>query len=236
MFDVLKRHYQNNRLGHGYFLVGSKEGAEKAVLKTASLLLQTEAEELFRHPDFFRYQADKFGVDDSRNLKKQSFLSSRCSGPKVFFMTVGSFTPDAQNALLKLMEEPPADVYFFISASSPDALSLILRSRLAVLFERRGLDLEKEKMDFLEKFLKASPVQRLKLANFFSDDRARTIEFVKGLEAASVYFFSAQGGEKRKLRDFAEEARLNRRLLDHPALSCRLILEHLALTLPRLEK
>lgn len=232
MFDVLNQHFQNNRLGHGYFLVGSKEAAEKSVLKTAALLLRTKAEKLFCHPDFFRHQSDKFGIDDSHNLKKQAFLSSKFPGPKVFFLSAGSFTPEAQNALLKLMEEPPADVYFFISAFSPDALSLILRSRLAVLFERASADLGKAKMDFLEKFLKSSPVQRLKLVDCFFDDRARTIEFVKGLEVASVHFLK----EKRKLRDFGEEARLNRRLLDHPALSCRLILEHLALSLPSLEK
>lgn len=231
MFALLNQHFQNNRLGHGYFLVGSKEQAEKAVLKIAALLLKTKLEELLRHPDFFRYQSDKFGIDDSHDLKKQAFLTSKCPGPKIFFLSVGSFTPEAQDALLKLMEEPPADVYFFISAFSPDSLSLILRSRLTVLFERSGANLGKAKMDFLEKFLKASPVQRLKLVDYFSDDRARTIEFVKGLEAAAAYFL-----EKRKWRDFSEEARLNRRLLDHPALSCRLILEHLALTLPRLEK
>ncbi|MEK9209437.1 MAG: hypothetical protein AAB926_01245 [Patescibacteria group bacterium] len=232
MFDVLNQHYQNNRLGHGYFLAGSKEPAEKAVLKIAALLLKTKLEELLRHPDFFRYQVDKFGIEDSHNLKKQAFLTSKCSGPKVFFISASSFTPEAQNALLKLMEEPPADVYFFISAFSPDSLSLILRSRLAVLFERTSADLGKAKMDFLEKFLKASPLQRLKLADCFFDDRARTIEFVKGLEAAAACFFK----EKQELRNFSEEARLNRRLLDHPALSCRLILEHLALSLPRLEK
>lgn len=231
MFDVLAGHYQNNRLGHGYFLVGSKEEAEKAVLKTAALLLNTEKEKVYCHPDFFRYQSDKFGIDDSHNLKKQAFLTSKCSGPKIFFLSVGSFTPDAQNALLKLLEEPPADTYFFISAFSPDSLSLILRSRLAVLFERTSANLGKAKMDFLEKFLKSSFQQRLKLVDCLSEDRARTIEFVKGVEVAAVHFF--QDG---KWRDFSEEMRLNRRLLDHPALACRLILEHLALSLPRLEK
>ena len=40
-----------------------------------------------------------------------------------------NMTPQAQNSLLKILEEPPADTYFFLTSSHPDQLLTTVRSR-----------------------------------------------------------------------------------------------------------
>lgn len=229
MFSILEQHYKNNRLHHAYLLIGHEDKVREAVKNVSGSLLSFDRHQVHRHPDFFEYKTDRLGIKDGHAIKQQAFLSSSTGTAKIFLIITNSFTKEAENALLKLLEEPPKETYFFIAASSLDNLSLILRSRLAVLTDREGYDMDEEKKEFLIKFLKCQPQKRLEIVKKLVDDRERTSEFVKGLELVALGL-----SEKKNLSDIIEDIKLSRSLIEHPALSCRLILEYLSLSLPRL--
>lgn len=203
-----------------------REKAEKAGM----VLLSCQGP-LIKQPDFFQYKIQSLGIDQAREIRQKAYLTPVLAQAKVFFIITNSFTPDAENFLLKLFEEPPLKTHFFIITSCLDNLSLILRSRLTILIDKKRQELSKEKKDFLAKFLKSSPAQRLEIVRKITDDRPRTSEFLKGLELAAVYFF-----DKDQLEGISEDVKTSRSLIDNPSLSCRLILEHLSLVLPCLPK
>ncbi len=84
------------------------------------------------NPDFFHGKFETMTIDDSRAIKETA-LSRRFSAqfPRVFLIEMYSITREAQNALLKLLEEPEPGNHFFIVIPSFDILLPTLRSRLA---------------------------------------------------------------------------------------------------------
>ena len=82
--------------------------------------------------DVVHYVADRLGIADSRAL--QLAVESRPveRAQKILVVQFSSATIEAQNALLKLLEEPPATVCFHILVPSPELLLETVRSRVHV--------------------------------------------------------------------------------------------------------
>ena len=60
-----------------------------------------------------------FGISDVRNIQKTAYLKPGQSKEKAIILeNAHTLTPDAQNALLKLLEEPPPNTYIFLSATT----------------------------------------------------------------------------------------------------------------------
>lgn len=71
------------------------------------------------------------GVDDAHEIKRLAFLSAGGDRDQCFVIWQADLmTPEAGQALLKLLEEPPARTYFFLCAISA-VLPETLLSRLA---------------------------------------------------------------------------------------------------------
>lgn len=74
------------------------------------------------------------GVDDVREFREDMFLSATESAYKIYiFEDADAMTPQAQNALLKVLEEPPAGVMMFLLARSQDKILTTVRSRTQIL-------------------------------------------------------------------------------------------------------
>lgn len=70
------------------------------------------------------------GVEIIRELRQDMYLSSTEEAHKVYiFERAHTMTPQAQNALLKVLEEPPTDLLILLLTDSPDALLTTIRSR-----------------------------------------------------------------------------------------------------------
>lgn len=86
-----------------------------------------------RNPDFLAVEYDVFGVNDARYLEHWS-LSKPFNGKiKVAFIVADSLTFEAQNALLKTIEEPIASTYFFVNLPSLGGILPTFLSRVNVL-------------------------------------------------------------------------------------------------------
>lgn len=84
-------------------------------------------------PDLYVRSYARFGADDARALHERAVLRPRQGGRRVFVIATPTMTTEAQNALLKTFEEPPAGALFFVIMPSPGTLLPTLRSRMQQL-------------------------------------------------------------------------------------------------------
>ena len=90
------------------------------------------------HPDFVEIMPEKgkksVTVDRIRELRRQAFIKPHISERRVFFISdCGSMNEQAQNALLKILEEPPQGVIFILAAPSKTVLLDTVISRCVIL-------------------------------------------------------------------------------------------------------
>lgn len=75
-------------------------------------------------------EGSDFLIEDAHALIAHAYIAS--SEPKYCLIAARKFGDAAQNALLKLLEEPPHNVVFIVIASSKTALLPTIRSRLPI--------------------------------------------------------------------------------------------------------
>lgn len=74
------------------------------------------------------------GIDQIRDLESFVFVGSHRNGNRVVLVTeADAMNPTAANALLKILEEPPASVYFILVSTRSKSLLPTLRSRCRVI-------------------------------------------------------------------------------------------------------
>ncbi len=70
------------------------------------------------------------GIDDARELREKAMYAPAASRYKVYIIDEAhQLTTDAANALLKLIEEPPAHLMFVFATTEPDKILATIRSR-----------------------------------------------------------------------------------------------------------
>jgi DNA polymerase-3 subunit gamma/tau len=70
------------------------------------------------------------GIDDARELREKAMYAPAASRYKVYIIDEAhQLTVDAANALLKLIEEPPAHLKFVFATTEPDKILATIRSR-----------------------------------------------------------------------------------------------------------
>jgi DNA polymerase III delta prime subunit len=138
------------------------------------------------NPDFFHEKYETLGIDESRRLKELHSTKGFSSGKKVFIIEFKSITHEAQNALLKIFEEPHEQTHFFVILPSSSILLPTLRSRLQIFENERE---EHEGIAEAKKFLKLSTGDKIKyvdeLAKAISDEekeKSDALEFLAALE------------------------------------------------------
>lgn len=86
------------------------------------------------HPDYYALQPEKgkstLGIDAVREVSEKLYEHARLGGAKVVWIADATLlTEAAANALLKTLEEPPKNTWFFLSCQEPARLLATLRSR-----------------------------------------------------------------------------------------------------------
>lgn len=243
MHILLKAHIEKKEFDHGYLMAGDPAVSREASFEVARAIFQglpliskgnPWKWKLETHPDFFYQKYDLFGIKDSQELIHKASQTPFLGGKKVFIIEILSFSIESANALLKTMEEPFSGTHFFIIVPSLDIAIPTLRSRLTAIENiLSGQTLfDGEKNDFYKKFMNNLPNKRMDAVESFFKDKQGAIEFLNGLEV-----FLAGKLEKDKIYSAAkslEEIQKNKNLLFAPSASAKMVLEHLALTLPKI--
>lgn len=173
---VLLQAFQSGRLHHGWLLTGSR-GIGKATLahrfsrflaaggreaRKGSLWTNPDDPVINRalkgsHPDIVTIARKEnaegvlsktISIDDIRALKKMLTLTSADDGWRVAVIDgAEALGTEAQNAILKVLEEPPPRTVLLLTTDQPGALRITVRSRL------RRLPLEPLSDEVMEQLL-----------------------------------------------------------------------------------
>lgn len=192
---------------------------------------------------FVAQKHERFSIDDARELVAMAALKP--AGDVTFLIGLSSITTEAQQALLKLLEEPQAGVHFVFLVPHGTLLPTV-RSRMMVWEEKLKYGGQNSLVDVpgrgttrglfeqhISTFLKSSGKTRSDMiAVMLKDDegvKERVLDFVNGLEAALAPTVK-NPGVRAALEDIAKV----RDYLRDRSPSLKMLLEHLALALPTL--
>lgn len=155
--EQLKEHLENairlNKVSHAYIINGERSSGKEFIAKTFAMALQCENREDMEpcqechsckqalsanHPDIIFISHEKpntISVDDIRSQINGDVAIKPYSGPKkIYIMNDGEkMTVQAQNALLKTLEEPPEYAVIIILTSNVNAFLPTIVSRCVVL-------------------------------------------------------------------------------------------------------
>jgi len=140
------------------------------------------------NPDFMFLENESFGIDDARNLENWAIGKPLGEGKKVFFIITRAITHEAQNALLKVFEEPPANTYFFVALENLGGILPTFISRVRVLnipSDHLSASAPSEpKENPASKFLRSKINSKLSLIRSLSkkEDKSKMKELIKDLE------------------------------------------------------
>jgi len=138
-----------NTLHHAYLCISHDKE------RTGEILQEWWNKNISSEPKVLTYQT--FGIDDAHALSNitQYTVGDTQEG---IIISAATITREAQNALLKLFEEPVAGLHFFVIVPSFDIVLPTLQSRM----QKIAVAVEDTATFDAEKFLKDSPSKRLK--------------------------------------------------------------------------
>ena len=85
--------------------------------------------------DTHHISCDRFGINDARTLKEMSETKPVSSDARRFVITTEEILREAQHALLKLFEDPPATARFLVILPHERHIISTLRSRFHVVLQ-----------------------------------------------------------------------------------------------------
>ncbi|WP_239952451.1 DNA polymerase III subunit delta' [Pantoea sp. Z09] len=116
-----------------WLMCQQRDGLKSCGLCHGCQLMQAQT-----HPDWYRLEAEKgkstLGIDAVRQVTEKLYHFAQQGGAKVVWLPdAAQLSESAANALLKTLEEPPANSWFFLSSREPSRLLATLRSRCMAL-------------------------------------------------------------------------------------------------------
>jgi DNA polymerase III delta prime subunit len=211
---------------HAYVVQGGAELCD-VVLR----LLEKEGIDIRGNSDVFVQRFSHFSIEDARSLRERASLRALGAQGRIFIVSAPTIPTEAQNALLKTFEEPPAGAKFFLIVPSPEMLLPTLRSRmqpLVLTVSDRRISVVDAKV-----FLASSPEERISLLEPLIEkddddkrDMAGAMQFLSDLEKLLSKNALEHGAGLRTVY------RARKYLTDRGAL-VKPLLEHVALLVPR---
>lgn len=138
--EMLEKSIQNGTTSHSYLFVGI-QGIGKKMLATefAENILATGQEKQLKsdnHPDFLCIEPDgnSIKIEQIRFLQKKIQEKPILSNQKVYIINdADTMTQEAQNCLLKTLEEPPEFAKLILIGSNENAFLPTIKSRCMIL-------------------------------------------------------------------------------------------------------
>ncbi|MBR5314073.1 MAG: hypothetical protein IKU45_01520 [Clostridia bacterium] len=143
---------ENGKLAHAYIFEGGRGSGKHLLARRLSCLLACNS--LFDRPCFMCESCRKIsegispdiieigvpddkktiGVDQIRDLRSSAYIKPSEEDIKVYIISnAEAMTEQAQNVFLKVLEEPPKNVYFFMLCENTSNILATVKSRAPVL-------------------------------------------------------------------------------------------------------
>ncbi len=217
-------------LHHAYIVEGGISAKEQVFLEVAQILgIDMHSQ------DFFVIESTMFGVDDATRAVDINSRKAFSGGKKAVCIIADIFSGQAQNALLKTLEEPTPGTYFFILTSSASVFLPTILSRVHVVSGKNDATILPSVFD-VAGFLKATPAKRIAMVKEIMKEKEdekigdRDIfMFHNGLEKS---FYRATKGKVEELRVASVFTKVQDYIRDTSS-SKKLLLEYVALCAPQ---
>jgi len=189
-------------------------------------------------PDILFQTYESFTMDNSGEIKD---WHSRCGlgeGKRVCIIATKFINREAEQTLLKIIEEPASNTHFFIVIPDSSALLGTIISRVHVIKTEQLIDTHLQK--FVLSFISSTSKDRIdQVAQIIKENkdeensgklRSYATQFVNEIE--NIYFQKFKKDIKNKQVQFVlNELQKARGYLSTPGASVKMILEHLALVI-----
>ncbi len=210
-------------LHHVYFFVGSISDIKQELLKFFDKKLKIN---IVGNPDFKVLDFQNLSIDEARAIREDS-EKKNFAGKMIFIISFETISIEAQNSLLKVLEEPTLDTHFFL-ISPQDTLLPTLKSRIQTLkFQISNFKFQNEST-ILQLNLKERLEKVKEIIESISEEentKQSAIEFVNTIET-ELY----SGGVEKNV-DKLELCQSARKYLFDRGAPVKMILENLVLSI-----
>ena len=218
---------------HAYLLDGDPRNLAQQVRD----FLVKEGIVLSGNPDFSDISLESFTIDDARMVRDAQGRKTLRNARQIFLITCFDITREAQNALLKVFEEPTYSTYFFLIVPNKHILLPTLLSRFQIVVQNKTEEQNKEIEKLVQNFIESDKTKRLELIKPLIEEKKRTtvVDFLSTLEKHLYTRFSKLDTMQSALIRFStvmKEFEELRGYSSDKGSSGKLILEYISLRLP----
>jgi len=151
---------------HAYLIEGKNK--KEALLK----LLEKSGFKIKGNPDFYILETETFKIDQAREIESFQSRKNLSGDRQIILLSFDFITREAQNALLKTLEEPSLNTHFFILAPKEEMLLPTIISRVEKL-EINSVDIVDLKE--VKKFLRSTVSERIKMVDKIIKSKDKTL-------------------------------------------------------------
>ncbi len=215
---------------HAYLVFGDREQNQKELEEYFTRMgIDTD-----QNPDVFFFSKKQFGIPEVRKITSIVSMTNAKMDTKYVTISTDAMTVEAQNALLKTIEEPASRTIFFILLPTGGYVLETVTSRVQVITSNR----QHQHEALVTSFLSSTFLERMELLDVFykEGEEAKKTElekgkisgFLKELEAGLVALVVSKKIDRMVYEDYAD---VTKYILDRSANS-KQILEYVAMRIP----
>lgn len=238
---MIKKHLNKDNLHHAYLIEGQKEEVEEEIVE----FIESMGISTSNNADFCRISVNSFKINDARNLKAFSVEKATSTQKRIFLIFANNFLLEAQNALLKMFEDPIENTHFFLIVPDTNALLKTFVSRFYLISTKQDL---MEELKNAEKFISMSLTMRINFIKelliepnekneedfeiaLLDSSRSKSLRFLNSLEQVLHNKF-----QKNLFSDvdFFKHFFKVREFLNQPGSSVKSLMESVAIIVPNL--
>jgi len=224
-------------LYHSYVVEGEPYTTARELLK----FLEVRGVAPNQSPDVLYQVYESFTMDDSSQIKEWHSQLGVGKNKRVCIIATKFINREAEQTLLKIIEEPALNTHFFIVVPDSGVLLGTILSRVHVIkteISNKSDDTDLRKI--VSEFIKSNPSDRIKKVAKIIDDnkdkensgqiRYYATSFVNEIESIYYQKFTKDKNNKQIIFTLGELQK-GREYLSTPGASVKMILEHLALVI-----
>lgn len=236
---MIQQHLDKNNLHHAYLIEGDRDKIVPEIIAFCENIgIKTSG-----NPDFCHISVDSFKIEDARNLKSSEYeksFSQNKNAKKIFLISANNFLLEAQNALLKVFEEPIENTHFFLIVPDSNFLLKTLISRFYLIKTNieNANDLKnaeefikmplRNRLDFIKDLIAEKDEEEDIIS--IDSSKAKALKFINSLEA--IFVSKTPGMTLSKKTFFFEHLFKVREFLNQPGSSVKSLMESVALNIP----
>lgn len=227
----LSKSIKGTNLHHAYCILGDSI----CVVNELHKILEKELDfSIKNNPDFWHGEFDVMDVEDSRSIKELHQNKPTGGDKKIFVISANFITEKAQNAMLKLFEEPRGDTHFFLVLPSLNNILPTLRSRFFIINKNETGSSIIDARKFLEMPIGKKMEIVKAICESVSDEEESKIEMVKfinSIEKELKKKVNFKKGTNDEIKIFEEIEKI-RQYANDQSPSLKMLLEYISLIIP----